>query len=981
MMILVLALAPAAQEIPRLEGEPWVIAGDPDLGSHTDPRQQPVDFALWQAADGTWQLWSCIRHTKCGGKTRLFHRWEGKSLTDPHWRPLGIALEADPSVGETPGGLQAPFVLRSGGRYHMFYGDWEHIRRAVGEDGKTFRRDPPEALFREAPGANTRDPMVLPDGARWIIYTTAHPEGKGAVYSRVSTDLTSWTDPRIVSRGGAAGSGPYSAECPFVVRRNGWYYLFRTQRYGRDAQTTVYRSKDPRDFGLDDDRRRIGTLPVAAPEIVTHEGRDYIAFLLPSLKGIQVARLAWDPDRRASGPLLPVGLDAFRMWDRWPVQRLGQRTYMRSTYDRRGGNEGADASHFLYQESDTFNVTLDVQGPGILAFARYNHWHGSPWHYEVDGRDHLIRESSTADPTRPVPGSVFLPEGLFPEPLAWTWSTTRGADLVWVPIPFEKSFRMAYSRTRYGTGYYIFHQFVPGAHLSRPIVSWDGHTPPDRGILDLVSRSGEDIAPPGEERSGLSLALQGPAVIRALKVEAPRERAPDLGRARLRITWDGRPEPSVDAPVPLFFGAGTLYNRDGREWLVRAFPMSIRFEGDRVRLACYYPMPFFRSARVELLGAEGAVMTVRTLPLEDPPGHVGYFHATWRDFPEPPRGHDLVLLDTRGVEGSEVWSGSFVGMSWIFTRRAVLTTLEGDPRFFFDEAQSPQAHGTGTEEWGGGGDYWGGRTMTLPFAGHPVGARTAKEAKGPEDLLHSAYRFLLSDLFPFGRRAVIRLEHGGRNESAEHYESVVYWYGLPAASLILTDELDVGDADSERAHGYVCPGASEPYEVTSRFDGWGPDTLDGKELIPAVTDRGRRTAGASEFTLRIDPRNLGVMLRRVLDYECPNQRAEVFVADEGSEEFRPAGIWYLAGSNTCVYSNPREELGATQHVVQTADRRFRDDEFLLPRDLTEGRAAIRLRVRPVPVDRPLFPGHPFPGERLWTEFRYQAWSIVLPSGA
>ncbi|MGH8245398.1 MAG: hypothetical protein ACREUU_03090 [Gammaproteobacteria bacterium] len=50
-----------------------------------------------------------------------------------------------------------------------------------------------------------------------------------------------------------------------------------------------------------------------------------------------------------------------------------------------------------------------------------------------------------------------------------------------------------------------------------------------------------------------------------------------------------------------------------------------------------------------------------------------------------------------------------------------------------------------------------------------------------------------------------------------------------------------------------------------------------------------------------------------------------------------AGIWYLAGSNTCVYSNPRGELGNTQHVVQTSNLRFRDDEFLIPRALTRGR--------------------------------------------
>src|ERR1700677_1249982 len=79
-------------------------------------------------------------------------------------------------------------------------------------------------------------------------------------------------------------------------------------------------------------------------------------------------------------PVIPVGLDAYRQWDKWPLQRIGARAYMRSTYDRRGGNEAADSSHYLYQLADDDNVSLDVAGAGILYFVRYNHWHGSPWH-------------------------------------------------------------------------------------------------------------------------------------------------------------------------------------------------------------------------------------------------------------------------------------------------------------------------------------------------------------------------------------------------------------------------------------------------------------------------------------------------------------------------------------------------------------------------------------------------------------------------
>ena len=713
----------------------------------------------------------------------------------------------------------------------------------------------------------------------------------------------------------------------------------------------------------------------------------------------------------ADPPVIPVGADAYKMWDRWPYQRIGVRAYMRSTYDRLGGNHTADASHFLYQERDDFNVTLDVAGPGVLYFARYNHWHGSPWHYEVDGKDHIVQETSTENPLKPNPNSVFLPQHLFPNPPTWTWSITKGADLMWVPISFENGFRMAYSRTYYGTGYYIYHQFVKGANLSRPIKAWDGQTPPEPEIIDLFKRAGTDIAPPAgqngvvEQKGEFRLPAKstvkvwdsnGARTIRAIEFSVPANQALAFSRARLKVTWDGRRQPSIDTPIALFYGAGALHNNDGREYLVKGLPNVIQYQGDRVFLRCYFPMPFFKSARIELDGVASDIQnvrwSVRHAPFSDPANHVGYFHATYQDHPQPEMGKDLTLLDTNKVEGGGDWSGSFVGTSFIFTHNNVLATLEGDPRFFFDDSQTPQAQGTGTEEWGGGGDYWGGLNMTLPLAGHPIGVRRVEDAKSPEDKIHSAYRFLLADLMPFGKNAVIRLEHGGTNESTEHYETVTYWYGIPAPSLIQTDELKIGSADSERAHGYNSPDASQPYELTSRYE-LGVDTIErrwpffapisgeGREVFPSSTDTGRYTTGASEFTVKIDPENLGVMLRRKLDYSMANQRAEVYVSQPGAAEsdWKLAGVWYTAGSNSALYSYPNDELGASQQAVEVSNRRFRDDEFLVPRELTQGKSAIRVRVKFTPSNKPLFPGSRRPTTfRAWSEFKYTAYSFIMP---
>src|SRR4029077_19698389 len=154
----------------------------------------------------------------------------------------------------------------------------------------------------------------------------------------------------------------------------------------------------------------------------------------------------------------------------------------------------------------------------------------------------------------------------------------------------------------------------------------------------------------------------------------------------------------------------------------------------------------------------------------------------------------------RQVEGGGDWSGHLVGTSFIFSHNANLNTLEGDPRFFFDDSKTPQAQGTGTEEWGGGGDYWGGQTTTLPFYGHPVGAPDASSARSAADEIESAYRFLLADLMPFGKNARIQLEHGGLDDSTEHYRTVTYWYGRPSACLVRTDTVHIGDANDEAAH-------------------------------------------------------------------------------------------------------------------------------------------------------------------------------------
>jgi len=312
-----------AYPVPVIDGKWWDVTGNPMDHKYATETQEPVDFAVWQAADGSWQMWSCFRKTTAGGEkglTRFFYRWEGRHPTDRNWKPMGIAMEADPRLGETPGGLQAPHVVRVGDTWHMFYGDWVNICHAVSRDGKRFERviqaNGKTGMFSEGPEANTRDIMLLEHRGLWHAYYTGRTEGSfgvpglsGKVWLRTtSPDFKTWSGPEIVSFGGQAGTGNGSSECPFVIKKGeDDFYLFKTQTYGeydrakkdirrRGApQTSVYHSKDPRRFGINQDAGYfIGHLPVAAPEIVVCDGQDYLfALKQGSLDGMRCVKLKW----------------------------------------------------------------------------------------------------------------------------------------------------------------------------------------------------------------------------------------------------------------------------------------------------------------------------------------------------------------------------------------------------------------------------------------------------------------------------------------------------------------------------------------------------------------------------------------------------------------------------------------------------------------------------------------------------------------
>jgi hypothetical protein len=273
-------------EIPVLHGNWFQIAeNSPDVDPYNNPAapHNACDFTIFQAADDTWQLISCIRETTYPGSTRLFYRWQTDDPLSGDWDPQGIFMTTDMSIHTVEGRLQAPHCFVEDGTYYFFYNN---------------------------AGAFC---MTSPDGLNWTHHTDYQGDhkffdmGRDVMIYDDRTGVTGkwiayYTDNGVEARTADSLEGPWSAEfqaasagnpeSPFVVRRpNGDYF--------RWSQTSVYRSEDPTSFP-GETATVMGPKPGIsggryAPEIVEINGKQYIAGYG---YGIWLGEMKWIPEER-----------------------------------------------------------------------------------------------------------------------------------------------------------------------------------------------------------------------------------------------------------------------------------------------------------------------------------------------------------------------------------------------------------------------------------------------------------------------------------------------------------------------------------------------------------------------------------------------------------------------------------------------------------------------------------------------------------
>jgi beta-fructofuranosidase len=282
---------------------------DPSVGEAE--RWYVNDHTFVRDREGTWHLIG-ITHPEPAApfdEVHLCHA-TAPALHGP-WTKQPFALTADPDAGEHQ--LWAPHVIEHDGRWWMYYcagGDAKDAYRlhlATSDDCWTWVRHPANPVVVD--GFEARDPMVRRVGDRWAMYYTATsaPAGGHHVVAAVfSDDLVTWGDRVEVYRDEQVGTMAGPTESPFVVEREGRWYLCigpdwaelvrsfeDTGRYDLTAyrRTRVLAGDDPLSFDAAD---QVATIDAHAAEVVVDEaGRWWVSHCGWGMGGVHLAPLTW----------------------------------------------------------------------------------------------------------------------------------------------------------------------------------------------------------------------------------------------------------------------------------------------------------------------------------------------------------------------------------------------------------------------------------------------------------------------------------------------------------------------------------------------------------------------------------------------------------------------------------------------------------------------------------------------------------------
>lgn len=649
-------------------------------------------------------------------------------------------------------------------------------------------------------------------------------------------------------------------------------------------------------------------------------------------------------------PPAAVGGGALTNIDSLPFLFLGEQSRHSSSYDRTQNN--IDFGNAYGLDASGNSILLDTRTPGCVYRIWFTGFASTDQiHFYFDGE---------ATPRISMPLSQLFSgtSPPFTAPLAGDAFASSGGFYSYVPLPFAKSLRITSTpdtRLYYNIDY---HTLPPDAVVS----TWTGQEDLSaaRAVWGAPGTNPRVTTNPGSDegttfdtsfdlmpaQTQMLFDGEGPAELASLELHLPGLTATPvagsadggadaadaeasdvaalgplanvLGQLWIGMEWDDEPNPSVLATVGSLFALGDL--GAGASGGLMA---GMRADGT---LYLYFPMPFFRHARVAITNYGSTSVTglwagIKRRPFPYSFDQVGTFAANY-SVVNSTNAADLTLLDTAG-------SGKVVGVVVTESRATcsnctVRDYLEGNEHILVDGARTPVVLGTGTEDFFNGGFYFFEGPFGLPSQGNVVHA-------APSNYDATAmYRFFLSDPIVYRNHVRVSLQHGPTDNDAVSASSLIYYYRQDRLRLVLNDALIVGDARSEQQHLYQINNATWSGSLSA--------TWEGEFSSQSMTATGRSHKGSSSFVLQIDPANEGVTLRRMLNQGTGNQNAQVLVNGN------LVGTWYCPGSNL-------------SHA-------WREEDFSLPASMTANKSALLIEIRFISSDVD------------WTEFEYESYSLL-----
>lgn len=260
----------------------------------------------------------------------------------------------------------------------------------------------------------------------------------------------------------------------------------------------------------------------------------------------------------------------------------------------------------------------------------------------------------------------------------------------------------------------------------------------------------------------------------------------------IRAYWEHAGVPSVEVPLGDFFALG-----HAKRYPVQSVPIAVG--GNPKALNCYWPMPFYRHARIEIYNAGSR--SVRKLyyhvdyELGTIPPDQGLFHAAYHrerelrsqgQKPNTTGADNYVILNTTG-------EGQYVGCVLSVDAQPGGWWGEGDDMIFVDDAEEPTIIGTGSEDYFS--NAWGyDAPFSYPYYGAPL-----VEKRPDGGSFTTVYRWHIADPIRFHKRIRVTIEHLFSKTAVNDYASVAYWYQREPVTR--RESLPRGEANHPRIYG------------------------------------------------------------------------------------------------------------------------------------------------------------------------------------